>query len=617
MASFAITNESDNTVRLKKISLVVQPHQPMSSVKAYLVKGLEQDQIGSAATVPDQASTKEISFSKSSGLTLEPRGTAIINITAKPLFSAASGREGIQLKSVEIFGTLPFSIYGQDLSTSGGGAVPTSTSSGVLSAQINPSHPTTADIGTPGMFIGSFILSSSLAEPVKLTTLVFDKDESIGLKLKNLIVKVDGVQLGTTQAIVGDAESSLRFSGTTPFIIPVNGSVTIELFADISSSTVAGIYPSIFDLIGGNTIGRDSNAVVPFPASESNQISGMGLTIQGPRAVSSLSLSTSSDNVPAQYLTMGSTDQVVYKLKLRSTSGQEKIRITDIGFTDTIENNTAGIASLYNFRLYDGIDLIAGPVNMSLVSAASGKFSFSPSSPVVVDYNGRTLTVKADVGSYASGGAKSNSRHTIGISSSTDIIAFGDLTAGAATVSGTPSGTPQTIYRVKPGLTAAVIGSPAGRPRLAVDDVAYLTWRSVGASADDGLKISTVKIKFMGNRALASGNPPFAVSLLDPSRGANVDWGGSSQQTCTPVSGSCSVIFTPDASITGGSSKQVKLRISSGSFGNADAMQDTVSIVINAAADITWSDGTTNGIVWNAQEPGSSIPITIANISYE
>ncbi len=465
MASFAITNESDDAVRLKKIDLIIQPHQPMSGVKAYLAQGSEQDQIGSPATVSDQASVKEISFSKSSGISLLPHQTAVLNIVAKPLFSATQGlgKEGIVLKSVEIFGTLPFSLYGQDLSTAGGASSATS-------------------------------------------------------------------------------------------------------------------------------------------------------------SASKLSISTSPDNVPVGYLTTGSTDQVVYKIKL-TASGPEKVRVREISFRDSIENNTSGLASFVNFRLYDESNSsFAGPLNMAVSGTGTGTVGFTETGDfniVVSTTSPRTLILKADVSNFALGGVKSGSRHTFGIPSVSAVSAFGNDSSLAVVVSGTSSGTAQTVYRTKPGLTTAVIGSTVGRARMAGDDVASLNWSSIGVSPEDSLKISTVKIKFAGALALKSGTPSFTASLIDPSMGPNANWGGSAQQTCIPSGGSCSVTFRPNAGVSRDYPKQVKLRIDSSKFGNAEATGDALSITINAASDITWTDGTSTGIVWNATEPGSAIPITIATLSYE
>lgn len=478
-----------------------------------------------------------------------------------------------------------------------------------LTTAINPSFASPTYVaGANGVRVGSFILTASSAEGEKVSTLTFDKDSNSSFDAQSLRVMVGGTQFGTTQAIVADAESAMTFSGSNPIIVPAGGSVVVDLFADILTSTTNATHSAVFDLTSGNAVGQTSNSAITWPSA----VSGQDLIVS---SGSTLTLANDSDNVAARNIVMGSTDNVLYKLKL-TADNTEDVRVTDITFRDTITGNSAGIASFNNLRLYDGDTLLAGPVNMTIPNTTSGDivFSLGSGSTFLVPKNGsKTVTLKGDVATFVSGGAKSGSGHTMGINGITTVTAYGKDSSAAATIAITGSasnlaGNAQTVYRTKPTLTSSVLGATTARTRVAVDDIATLNWT---ADAADDLTISTVIVRFSGS-AVTSGATAFVVDLIDTT--TNAAWGSATQQTCTPITGNtCGVTFRPAFSISRGTTKAVKLRANSSNFTNTANTGDSVSVIINAASDILWSDGTTTGISWESTQ----IPITLVNVGFE
>lgn len=464
--------------------------------------------------------------------------------------------------------------------------------------------------GANGVRVGSFVLSASSAEGIKVSTLTFDKDTLAAFDAQNLKVMVGSTQFGTTQAIVADAETAMTFSGSSPLVIPSGGSVIVDLYNDVLTSTAVEASPghaTVYDLTSGAATGVTSNSSITWPAA----VSGQSIIIaSGP----TLTLATDSDNVSARQVVMGSTDNVLYKMRL-TANNTEDIRLTDITFRDTITSNSGTITSFNNFKLYDGNTLLAGPRSMTIVVGSTGTvvFALGSESPLVILKNtSKTVTLKGDIAALVSGGSVTNSGHTFSIAAIGDVVAYGKDSSSAATISGTPSGTAQSVYRTKPTLTSSLLGAASARTRQGVDELANLNWT---ANAADGLTINTVTVKFVGG-AVTSGATAFSVNLIDAN--TNADWGSSSATTCTPSGGnSCTVTFQVNSDITAGTTKVVKLRASSASFTDAANSVDALSVIVDAAGNINWRDGTTavgttTGIAWEAFQ----IPISLVNVSY-
>lgn len=481
-----------------------------------------------------------------------------------------------------------------------------------LTAALNPSFASPSYVaGANNMRLGSFIFTASSAEGAKISSITINKDATTTFDVQNVRLMVGGTQFGTATSIFEDS-SSVSYSGSTPLIVPAGGSIVVDVYGDILTTTSASA-TELFDLSGASAVGSNSNSSITVKnngtAISTTEVAGQSITIA---SGSTLTLTTDSNNVSARQVVMGSASNELYKLKL-SANNTEDVRVTDITFRDTIGgSNSAGIASFNNLQLFDDAGaLLAGPVNMTITSDTTGDVVFSlgsTSSLIVPKNSSKTITLKGDVATFVSGGASSSSSHVFGIAATSSVTAYGKDSSASATVAATTTGSAQVVYRSKPTLTSSVLGSTTGRTRVAVDDIATLNW---AANAADDLTISTVTVKFSG-QAASNGSTAFTADLIDAN--TNAAWGSASQGTCTPGAGnSCSVSFGPAFSITRGSTKAVKLRVNSSAFYNGSNTSDSLSAIINAASDIVWSDGTSTGISWESVQ----IPITLVNLSFE
>ncbi len=426
---------------------------------------------------------------------------------------------------------------------------------------------------------------------------------SFGVRNSSLIISAR--QMTSPSTIGGINFETIAQDGTylNPLTISNNGQVQVNKeFCLPDGSSVGGLKMACFKSVCPSANGQ-------WTLSKDTTCSGAPVT-----GAPSLSLATSLNNVPARYRVMGSTDNTdnrgnaVYRL-LVTASGSENVKLTQIVFTDTIVNNLPNITSFTAFELYDGETKIAGPVNAVLSGLSPSKITFSLGSSYEISQGSpKTLTLRADVPAFVSGGAVSGSEHVFGISSTDDVAAFGSLSGLRATISGTPSGTLQTVYRTNLFLTSASTAPTTGRVRKENDDIGTLNFRA--DSADD-VTVRSVTIKLSGLHILSPG-PTSTVSLIDAN--TNIVLGA---QTCTPGAGSsCSVTFTPSLHIMRGTSKVVKLRVNSLKFSNAADAFDSLSATIGTknASDVLWSEGTSTTNI--SLEPIQT-PISNINISYQ
>lgn len=456
--------------------------------------------------------------------------------------------------------------------------------------------------GTNQAKIASFVLTASSAQSAQISSLTFDKDSNTDFDMQNMTVKVGSTQFGTTRSTIGDAETSIAFSASTPITVAAGGSVTVDVYADILTTTTATSHSTVIDLVGWSALGGTSNSAITFPGATN----GQSITISsGP----TLTVAIGSNTAAAKNVVMGSTNNELFTVRL-TADNVDDIRIVDLIVRDTITSGSAGVASFQNATLWDGTTQLAGPLALTSVSAASNTITFAlQGAGLVVPKNGsKELTVKADVPSFSSGGAVSGSSHIFKVNANADlgngttntVKSVGSPTA-TVTVTGAPAvGNAIAVYRTK--LTVTATPGSTQRSRQLNDELGTLNF-----SADSAYQavIGTVAIKFAGT-AVSNGSTAFTVDLIDTTTGVALT--GASQQTCTPGAGnSCSVTFNPSYTVSAGTTKNVKVRVNSSSFYDATNNTENLTAVINAAGDVRWSDGTTS----NVSLESTSVPVTI------
>lgn len=322
--------------------------------------------------------------------------------------------------------------------------------------------------------------------------------------------------------------------------------------------------------------------------------------------VGALTVSLDSNSPPARQLVMGSTDNVLAQFNFAPSSGSS-FSITSIEVQDDLSvggGTTATVKpSFTNLRLYRGTTLVAGPLNLVDLNSTTRKVSFFPANPIIISSN-TALTLKADVATFASGGATDNKIHVFKIPDN------GIGASGGSIGYNNPIGNQMTVLRSKLSLSAATLGAVSGRVRAVVDDLATITFT---ANPAGDVTVNKVRLSFVG-RAV-SGGVIVNARLIDPNTGT--DWSGLRASACTTdASNSCVVTFdfTTIPTITAGTSKAIKVRVDSSGFFDGANTADSLSVLIRSKTDVDWGDGTTtSGLNLEVY----LMPIIVANLSYE
>jgi hypothetical protein len=130
--------------------------------------------------------------------------------------------------------------------------------------------------GTTQVLVASFTLTTSAVQDVHITKLTFDKDKDGNLDLKNMIVKIDGTQFGTTRGGIADGVNAMDFSGS--YTLPASSSVTVSVYVDVLSSSVAGTHLTSIDFVNWAANGVDSGTTVAF----SGAVLGQDVVVTNP-----------------------------------------------------------------------------------------------------------------------------------------------------------------------------------------------------------------------------------------------------------------------------------------------------------------------------------------------
>lgn len=131
----------------------------------------------------------------------------------------------------------------------------------ILTVMQNPNVGTiTLAPGSVDKRIGSYVLSVSLSEDVKVSTVTI-LTGAAGAQFRNLKVKLIGVQFGSTQTVLANS-TAYTFSGT-PFMVPKGKGIILDVYGDVLLSATAGTKTAITTFSGCTANGAISLAAIP------------------------------------------------------------------------------------------------------------------------------------------------------------------------------------------------------------------------------------------------------------------------------------------------------------------------------------------------------------------
>ncbi|MDO8682508.1 MAG: hypothetical protein Q7N50_03385, partial [Armatimonadota bacterium] len=464
-----------------------------------------------------------------------------------------------------------------------------------------------------GLKIGSYAFSAASAEGVTINNISVTAS---GTAWSNLKVKVDGVQFGTTQGTVTGG-TTYSFSGS-PFTVPAGQTKYVEVYADSLSSASGTITPAT--ILSGCT----GSGLTSYTAISCTARNGQAITFAGQ---STVTIAIDSATPAAKQLVMGSTGNTLGIWRFTETSNVEDIKITDLIVSDTVESTSAtgtksafGTVGMYNSAgsLLASAGAAITADNSTTTAAYYYKFSFG--TPVVVPRAGSiSLTMKGDVSSYSSSGAKDNTTHVFKIATSTTsetdttneiIVALGATSNASSAISGVGSGlvavnsnNANAITVLRSRLTVSGAGPTDGvvtnRTRQAVDDMGRITFAADAAGA---VQIGSVKITF-------SGSGPSTTAFFDSN---SVDLYDSSTGTSYNKVASDTVSLTYDLSnytLSAGASKMFVIRLDSTATIDLDTTSaEALAASVQASTDVTWKDALDSGAATGLNLESVAVP---------
>ncbi len=461
--------------------------------------------------------------------------------------------------------------------------------------------------------IGSYVLTASSADGVTVSSLNILMGAN-ATSTQNVMVQVNGTQFGSTLAIPV-ASTVYSFSGS-PFMVPAGQSVTVDVWATISSQASAGTYTAITTLSGCSASSQNSGSNITCSST-----AGQNVVVAG-----QATLQVSADSsLTAKHVVMGQTSQTLAAFRLTETTNIEDVNITELNIVDQVASTTTVQPSFANLHLFvNGVD-VAGQGSFSVSASTTPssaylyKFNTNAGTPIMVAKGGAAtiVTLKGDVNTYGASGATDVSTHIFKIATTTDadvdtaievVDARGASSQASSTISfSSPTANTLTVLRGKLTLSSTVNGGTS-HTRQAVDDVANITFSSVSGGSE--VKLNTITITISGGAN--SSTLPGSVTLVNPDgttfANATIAAGATSTTSVTfNVSGSEAVI-----PVTG---KTVKLRINSNNTTDVAQNTETLSFTINASTDVVYTTAEVSGTAVTL-DPSLGFPMVLSTVTY-
>ncbi|HUC02167.1 MAG TPA: peptidoglycan-binding domain-containing protein [Candidatus Paceibacterota bacterium] len=276
----------------------------------------------------------------------------------------------------------------------------------VASLNYGLGSPVQATAGASNVKIGSYTFTAGQVNPVNLTGISINTTSSAAVAyLRNLRVMNGSTQVGTTQPTVA-ANTTYNFNSSAPISIAANGSVTLDVYADVNSSLTPQTVSSVTNLTGWNASTQTGNAVTfGGPVGGQNVTFSNGGTLTG-----SLSAGTSQ----ASFLGMGITGVTVAQYQfVASTTGSETLTQMTLLDSSTSTTSTAATdhSTFINYRLTD----TSGNVLGTATENSSGVLVFNLTGLSVPANSTAYVNLVADTNSYPY--ATSGGKHAFALTS--------------------------------------------------------------------------------------------------------------------------------------------------------------------------------------------------------
>ena len=392
----------------------------------------------------------------------------------------------------------------------------------------------TGMLGQQNVRIGSFVATAGSAEAVTITqiTMTDDVGATTGSSLADTFFNLRlqsagpadangnyaaGAAIGQTIGTLTDiAGTTYNFTPSPALKLNKSQQIVIDVYADVLSSA------STTQL---NTVNNDTNGII-YPSTvtatgndTSSSVNGtMNVGLQNvyiaPGGTLTVENVPSSTQVKSNIVYENQADVELYKFKM--TALTEAIDITRFIISDTIAAGTLGAtvangtptSTIFNFKLYDGATLIAGPRSLTITATPTLggyiDFNLGSSSPYRVNSGvEKVLTLKGTISSWPS--ISSGSTHTFSLNTNP----LEDGSTRAVTARGVGSST--TLNGPTTGVSGNTI---AVRRAYPVVERLALTSTTLAGGSTSQKQVANFKVTAVGGQVRLK-KLTFDVSLTD------------------------------------------------------------------------------------------------------
>lgn len=254
-----------------------------------------------------------------------------------------------------------------DVSDDDDTAVTPPTSSGTLSVSLDASTPAGGNVaGLTSVAVASYRFTAT-TEDVALNTISLQRfGLSTNAAISRVELVVDGQVIGRDRSLNSDGRAIFSFS--RPIVVPAGQSVVVQAVATVGSASAASNQRFDLGVVDFSSNGTDNKAGLPVRGNE--------FVIAG---VDGAAVEVSADGVVSNKR-LGATGAEVAKFRIRNTSNNEDVFVTEVTLKD-LENNAND--NLRNLRLRTANGTIIGTLE-SISAANNSAFTFTLATPLEI-----------------------------------------------------------------------------------------------------------------------------------------------------------------------------------------------------------------------------------------
>jgi hypothetical protein len=423
--------------------------------------------------------------------------------------------------------------------------------------------------GTRQAKIASFNLTAGQINPVSLTgvTIQVRNDAAIAAWLQNVTVKNGTTQIGFPLSIPTASSSNTYNVVGSPIAIAANGTVTIDVYADISNAATTTSTPAVITLAAVSaTAAGNAVTIVNTPGQQVSFATGGTLTA-----------TKDSSSPAAQFVGMGISGNTLATFRF-ATNNQGSVNLTKVTLVDSTSTGTStpvtSKSDFINYRLMNGSTQVAAASEDANSQIA---FNLAGSGLLINSDSYANLSVVADTNTYPY--ASSSATHYM-----TVLNYIYTKPAGSITATSTAAGSAFTVYRTSLNAATASVtvgsGSGSAYSRYLVGAFTF----TAGASYD--AEITSVSLKQLISNASTTATTTL-VTLYDVTN--NTDLGTTTASTSGATAATKVISFVVPA----GQSRTMYVYsdVQTGSFttkptSSSASITDQISLTT-----FLWSDG--------------------------